>query len=247
MNNVLSLYEYPELAEIEQNQVITSVLGSLMEEPVLYVPAYGQLAGDSYAGYFLSWMVRSCPYNQSVPISDVDMRDGLGFSKHRWHNVRRLLKQHGFLLSERSGVHTVYSLNEKHFSDALREQDNALRGDSTYSMMPSVPVDRLCAAAMLQSGFKINDVLFYFMVQAQQRYQTPDKRGDFSEWILYTEAQVKAMSILNEAEQHRSMKALAKAGLLEAGRHPFYELTVFRLNHKAMADLSWQYLHNPQV
>lgn len=247
MNKVLNLYEYPELAEIEQNQVITSVLGSLMEEPVLYVPAYGQLVGDTYAGYFLSWMVRSCSYGQSVAISDADMRDGLGFGQSRWHNVRRLLKQQWFLLSERSGVHTVYSLNEKHFSDALREQDNALRGDSTYSMMPSVPVDRMCAAAMLKSGLKINDVLFYFMVQAQQRYQTPDKRGDFSEWIPYTEEQVKAMSMLDETEQHRSMKALAKAGLLEAGRHPLYELTVFRLNHKAMADLSWQYLHNTQV
>ena len=78
MNNVLSLYEYPELAEIEQNQVITSVLGSLMEEPVLYVPAYGQLAGDTYAGYFLSWMVRSCPYGQSLAISDADYARRLG-------------------------------------------------------------------------------------------------------------------------------------------------------------------------
>lgn len=247
MNNVLNLYQYPELEEVEQNQVITTVLGSLMEEPVLYVPAYGQLAGDTYAGYFLSWMVRSCPYGQSVPISDADMRDGLGFGQSRWHSVHRLLKKQGFLLSERSGLNTVYSLNEKHFSDALREQDNALRSDSTYSMKPSVPVDRLCAAAMLQSGLKINDVLFYFMVQAQQRYQTPDKRGDFSEWVLYTENQAKAMSMLNEAEQQHSMKALAKAGLLEAGRHPLYGLTVFRLNHKAMADLSWQYLHAPQA
>ncbi|HHK6068251.1 hypothetical protein [Neisseria sp. P0014.S009] len=243
MSKTLSLFEYPELAAVGQIETANSVLGSLMEEPILYVPAYSKLAGDTYAGYFLSWFLRNCPYGQSIKIRDEDMLEALGLTVSRWHSVRRLLKQLKFLNLARSDGHTVYSLNESDFSEALREQDNRHQGDRAYGEMPSVPLDRLCTAAMLRSGLKINDVLFYFAVQAQQRYLTPDKRGEYSEWIPYNEEQANALAMLSHEDQQRSMKALDKAGLIESGRHPLFNITVFRLNYQAMANLSWQYLH----
>lgn len=246
MNNTLSLFEYPELAALGQVETANTVLGSLMEEPVLYVPTYGKLVGDAYAGYFLSWFIRNCPYGQTVPIRDEDMFEGLGLTAGRWHSIRRLLKQHDFLKSARISGQTVYSLNETLFSEALRQQDEQYQGDRTYAEMPAVPVDRLCAAAMLRSGLKINDVLFYFMVQAQQRYQTPDKRGQYSEWILYNEEQINTMAMLSGEEQQRSLKALGKAGLLQSGLHPLFSIITFRLNYQAMANLSWQYLHHAE-
>ena len=57
-NQTVSLFQYNLLTAEEQNQSITALLGMLMEEPVLYVPAYGELVGDPWAGYFLSWLVK---------------------------------------------------------------------------------------------------------------------------------------------------------------------------------------------
>ena len=43
-NQTVSLFQYNLLTAEEQNQSITALLGMLMEEPVLYVPAYGELS-----------------------------------------------------------------------------------------------------------------------------------------------------------------------------------------------------------
>ena len=242
-NQTVSLFQYNLLTAEEQNQSITALLGMLMEEPVLYVPAYGELVGDPWAGYFLSWLVKNCRYGQSISITDEEMLDGFGYSKARWAAVRRLLKKDGYLISRRSGGDTVYSINEKHFSEALKAHSQTRKAEQ-LQQYPSIPIDRLPAAAMLRSGHKITDVLFYYLIVSQQQYHTPDKRGTTGDWFEYDAVQRNYMRLLSDDEQNKAFKALVKAGLLRVENEPALNLRRNGLNHDAIAELTWQYVHD---
>lgn len=240
MSNQVSLFQYGLLSAEEQNQSISALLGMLMEEPVLYVPAYGELAGDAWAGYFLSWLVKNCRYGQAITITDEEMLDGFGYSKARWTSVRRLLKKEGYLVSQRSGKEMVYSINEHHFSEALKAYSHS----RIAQQYPSIPIDRLPAAAMLRSGLKITDVFFYYLIVAQQKYHTPDVRGTTGDWFEYDSVQRSYMRILTDDEQAKAFKVLVKAGLLLVETEPKLNIMRYCLNHDAIAELTWQYVHD---
>jgi putative component of membrane protein insertase Oxa1/YidC/SpoIIIJ protein YidD len=242
-NQAVSLFQYSLLSVEEQNQSITALLGMLMEEPVLYVPAYGELVDDPWAGYFLSWLVKNCRYGQSISITDEEMLDGFGYSKARWAAVRRLLKKDGYLISRRSGGDTVYSINEKHFSEALKAHSQTRKAEQ-LQQYPSIPIDRLPAAAMLRSGHKITNVLFYYLIVSQQQYHTPDKRGTTGDWFEYDAVQRNYMRLLSDDEQNKAFKALVKAGLLLVENEPALNLMRYCLNHDAISELTWQYVHD---
>ncbi len=69
------------------------------------------------------------PLRPSISITDEEMLDGFGYSKAHWAAVRRLLKKDGYLISRRSGGDTVYSINEKHFSEALKAHSQTRKAE----------------------------------------------------------------------------------------------------------------------
>ena len=137
----------------------------------------------------------------------------------------------------------MYSINEKHFSEALKAHSQTRKAEQ-LQQYPSIPIDRLPAAAMLRSGHKITNVLFYYLIVSQQQYHTPDKRGTTGDWFEYDAVQRNYMRLLSDDEQNKAFKALVKAGLLLVENEPALNLMRYCLNHDAISELTWQYVHD---
>ncbi len=237
MENQLTLpgYRYPEMTEAEQNSAASALLGLAMEEPVLYMPSFTDLTGDAYTGFFLSWFIKKCRYGKSIVLTDQDVGALFGYSKNRWQNVRRNLKQRNYLLSWRENGETRYGLNEKYFSDAQKRINNPL---------PAVPVELVTAAAMLDSGLRIQDVLFYSVLREQQPYRPPEQRERYSDWFVHNNVQQRQLAILDANEQNKAIHALYKADILQVTQIRGEHSTVrYRINYDTVADLGWQYIH----
>ena len=242
MDNQLSFpgYLYPEMEEAEQRSAAAALLGLAMEEPVLYMPSFSILAVDMYAGLFLSWFIKQCRYGQSIVLEDADIQTLFGYSKSRWHGIRRNLKQLDYLLSRRENGETLYSLNETCFSDAQKRINHAA---------PAVPVDLVTAAAMLGSGLRIQDVLFYAAIREQQPYLPPEQRDRYSDWFEHTaNRQQQLQSLLTVEEQHKAIHALYRSGIMQVTQLRGSDASVrYRINYDTVADLGWQYIHTAEA
>lgn len=230
-------YPYPEMPAEERQQTASALLGLAMEEPVLYMPSFAEMAGDPYAGYFLSWFIKNCRYGQSIVINDEDITTLFGFTKNRWHTVRRLLKNLNYLLVSREGRQTSYALNETYFSNAQKQSNSTL---------PAIPVDRITAAAMLDSGLRMQEVVLYSVVREQQPYLPPEQRGRYGHWFEHNTAQQQRLSALSNEEQDKAIQGLYKAGILQVEQIWQLNIVRYRIDYDAAADLSWQYIHTAE-
>lgn len=227
-------YPYPEMTEVEQNSAASALLGLAMEEPVLYMPSFTDLVGDVYAGFFLSWFIKKCRYGKSIVLTDEDVNTLFGFSKNRWHTVRRILKQLDYLLSWRENGETRYALNESYFSDAQKHIRNPL---------PAVPVEPIIAAAMLDSGLRLQDVLMYSIIREQQPYRPPEQRGSYSDWFVHDSVQQQKLAVLSAEEQHKAIHSLYKSEILQVEQMRGLQTVRYRIHYDTVAELSWRYIH----
>ena len=227
-------YQYPEMQAEERQLTASALLGLAMEEPVLYMPSFADLAGDVYAGYFLSWFIKNCRYGKSIVISDEEMSALFGFSKSRWHSVRRTLKGLNYLTVKREGGQSHYSLNESYFSNAQRQSS---------IILPAIPIERITAAAMLDKGLRMQDVLFYSVVREQQPYLPPEQRDSYSNWFEHNNVQQQRLAVLTTEEQLKAINGLYKAGLLQVEQLRQLNIVRYRIDYDAASDLAWQYIH----
>lgn len=198
------------------------------------MPSFADLAGDVYAGYFLSWFIKNCRYGKSIVISDEEMSALFGFSKSRWHSVRRTLKGLNYLTVKREGGQSHYSLNESYFSNAQRQSS---------IILPAIPIERITAAAMLDKGLRMQDVLFYSVVREQQPYLPPEQRDSYSNWFEHNNVQQQRLAVLTTEEQLKAINGLYKAGLLQVEQIRQLNIVRYRIDYDAASDLAWQYIH----
>lgn len=236
----LSLFQYPQLSAEDQGIHANALLGLLFEKEILYQPSYAQLVGDTYAAYWLSWFVSHCRYGESIELNDDDMSHQFGFSMARWHNIRRLLKKLGYLKSSRKSGVVSYSLDEKTFSDAHGEISNNA---------PLIPVDRITAAAMLDKGMNMTDVLifstikFHMSIRDLQEQNSLDASGNFSTWQDHDSEQKNNLSGYSEIEQYNSIKKLSIIELLQVVLIKELNMLRYRINYKAYGELTYAYVH----
>ena len=234
MSKQLSFANFPYAEMAEAESAASALLGLAMEEPVLYMPSFSELADDMYAGLFLSWFIRNCRYGKSIVLTDETINALFGFSKNRWHTIRRNLKQRDFLLSWRDNGETRYALNEHYFSDAQK---------NITETMPAVPVELLTAASMIDSGLRVQDVLFYSVIRHQQPYLPPEQRGRYSDWFIHNDTQQQQLSVISEEDQIKAVNALYKAGILQVETLRNQDTVRYRIDYDVVADMSWQYIH----
>lgn len=233
----LSLFGYPEMPAEEQGSHANALLGLLFEKEILYQPSYTKLVDDEYAGFWLSWFVNHCRYGESIELQDDEILNMFGFSQSRWNNIRRLLKNAGFLKSSRKKGITSYSLNEKFFSD---------EAGKIVTTAPLIPVDRISAAAMLAKGLSMTDVLVFSIIRQHLsvRDLQNEETGDYSTWQLHDADQRSKMPEWSEDTILKSIHRLYKAKLLEVVLDSDNEMIRYRINYDEYGNLTYQYVHD---